>query len=284
MTEDNRRSGAPSVLVANLSAPEIARVGIRLEQVGALYRYVRPYLNRGRWWERAAERIPLLGRAYSRTLGRRTPPRGLPLAKVVEAGVAEDFGAAVLGRLPFGHRWRRQAAHALQQASERLVAQKAGQLAQHADTVLASYGTGRYAFEAMRRSGGRSVLSYPIAHNRYQQQLYAEEAALAPAFAAALPRLQDLSADYSERLDIECELADTILVGSSFVLRSFVAVGYDAARIVVTPYGVDTDRFVPRAVPRADRTFRVLFVGQVGQRKGMSYLLQAYEQFRRPDS
>ncbi|MBV9695771.1 MAG: glycosyltransferase family 4 protein [Gammaproteobacteria bacterium] len=52
----------------------------------------------------------------------------------------------------------------------------------------------------------------------------------------------------------------------------------------MTPYGVDTERFVPRAAPRTDRTFRVLFVGQVGQRKGMSYLLQAYEQFRRPDS
>src|SRR5262249_30785079 len=175
-----------------------------------------------------------------------------PPYKVVEAGVAQDFGAALAGRLPLARTWRHRASHELRLSAERAVARKASVLAKEADVVVASCGTGRDAFAGRRRSGGRTVLSYPIAHNRYQQRFYAEEAEHAPAFAAALPRLQDLPAEYFERLDAECELADRILVGSGFVLRSFVETGYDPAKIVVTPYGVDTDRFRPRAAPRAD--------------------------------
>jgi glycosyltransferase involved in cell wall biosynthesis len=278
------RGKEPAVLVANLSAPEINRLAVELEQRGVLHRYVRPYVNKQRWWERAAEMTPGIGGAYGRTLGRRTAPAGLPLDKVVEAGVAQDFGAALVGRLPVAHAWRRRVAQKLVFSAERAVAEKAGVLAQQADLVVASYGTGRYAFEAVRRAGGRAVLSYPIAHNRYQRRFYAEEAELAPAFAAALPRLDELPAEYTERLELECELADTILVGSTFVRRSFIETGYDVHKIIVTPYGVDSERFRPRTTPKCDGVFRVLFVGQIGQRKGMSYLLKAYQLFRKRDS
>jgi glycosyltransferase involved in cell wall biosynthesis len=280
MSAELRPSDSPAVLVANLSAPEINRLGVELERRAVLWRYVRPYVNKRRWWEQSLEHVPGIGALYGRTLGRRAPPAGLPLEKVVEAGVAQDFAGAVLGRLPAG----RDAAKQLMYAAERAVARKAGELARGVDVVVASYGTGRYAFEAVHRAGGRAVLSYPIAHNRFQERFYAEEAEAAPAFAAALPRLKELPAEYSERLDTECELADQILVGSTFVRQSFEAMGYDPRRIAITPYGVDTARFVPRAARRGDGVFRVLFVGQIGQRKGMSYLLQGYKLFRRPNS
>ncbi len=273
------------MLVANLSAPEINRLGVELARRGVLHSYVRPYVNRHRWWERLLERTPGIGSFYERSLGRRTPPPGLPLQSVIEAGVAEDFAAAAIGRLPFAARgWRRRSAHRLIQAAERQVAKQAGRLAPAADLVVASYGTGRYAFEAVQRAGGRAVLSYPIAHNRFQMKLYEEESQLAPEFAAALPRVDLLPAEYSERLELECQMADRIIVGSDFVKRSFLEMGYDARKIEITPYGVDSERFQPRLIPRADGIFRVLFVGQIGQRKGMSYLLRGYELFRRRDS
>jgi glycosyltransferase involved in cell wall biosynthesis len=270
-------------MVANLSAPEINRLGVELERRGVLRRYVRPYANKGRRWERALERVPGIGRIYARTLGRRSPPAGLPLDRVIEAGIAQDVLAAAIGRLPIFPPARRQSiSQSLIFAAEREVARAAGRLTAGADVVVASYGTGRFAFEAMQRSGGRAVLSYPIAHNRYQARMYEEEAALAPEFAAALPRTDLLPDEYSERLDVECALADCILVGSGFVRDSFIEMGYDAAKIAVVPYGVDTTRFVPRNTPRRDRSFRALFVGQIGQRKGISYLMKGYEQFRRP--
>ena len=274
-----------SVLVANLSAPEINRLGVELERRAVLLHYVRQYVNKHRWWEKLIERAPGLGRLYRRTLGRRTAPAGLPLHKVVEAGVMHDLLAAAAARLPFlSPDWRSELEASLRFAAERDVATVAGLCADGADVVVASYGTGRYAFERVRRVGGRAVLSYPIAHKLYQERLYEEEAALQPEFAAALPRLDLLPVEYSERLDIECELADRILVGSAFVRESFVASGYDARKITITPYGVDTERFAPRRAPRQDGVFRVLFIGYIGQRKGMSYLLQGYQSFRRPDS
>ncbi|MEJ0036285.1 MAG: glycosyltransferase family 4 protein [Gammaproteobacteria bacterium] len=274
-----------SVMVCNLSAPEINRLGVELARLGVLKRYVRPYANMQRWWERALAHAPGVGKLYHRTLGRRVLPAGLPRDKVIEAGVAQDFAAAGVARLPFmPTEWRRHKTHELNFAAERAVARKAARLTDGVTTVVASYGTGRFAFEAVQRAGGRAVLSYPIAHNRYQMRLYAEEAELAPEFAAALPRMEWLPREYSERLERECAMADRIIVGSSFVKQSFVELGYDASRIAITPYGVDTERFTPRAEPRRDGMFRALFVGQIGQRKGMSYLLQGYEKFRRSDS
>jgi glycosyltransferase involved in cell wall biosynthesis len=273
-----------SVLVANLGAPEINRLGVELERRGVLLGYVRQYVNKQRGWEQLIERAPGLGSLYRRTLGRRTALPGLPLHKIVEAGVTQDVLAAAVGKLPpVADPWRGAAVSTLRFAAERAVARVAGQAAPAADIIVASYGTGRYAFEAVQRNGGHAVLSYPIARNEFQARFYAEEAGLQPEFAAALPRIDLLPREYSERLQVECALADRILVGSTFVRESFVATGHDASKLAVTPYGVDTERFTPRRTARGDGTFRVLFVGQIGQRKGMSYLLQGYERFRRPD-
>jgi len=272
------------VLVANLGAPEINWLGVELERRGVLLGYVRQYVNKQRGWERLIERAPGLGRLYRRTLGRRTALPGLPLEKIVEAGVTPDVLAAAAGKLPpAAEPWRGVVTSTLRFAAERAVARVAGRAAAAAEVIVASYGTGRYAFETVHRNGGRAVLSYPIARNEFQAQFYAEEAVLQPEFAAALPRIDLLPREYTERLQIECALADRILVGSTFVRESFVATGHDASKLAVTPYGVDTERFTPRRTARSDGTFRVLFVGQIGQRKGMSYLLQGYERFRRPD-
>jgi glycosyltransferase involved in cell wall biosynthesis len=275
----------PAVLVANLGSPEIDRLSVALERRAVLARYVRPYLNKGRWWERSVERLAGIGTLYRQTLGRRKPPAGLPIDKVIEAGVSLDFANALVGRAPLiPARWRAQTAHALIFATERAVGRAAARRAHEVDIVVASYGTAREAFEAVRRKGGRAVLNYPIAHNGYQARFYAEEAALQPHYAAALPRMHELPREYSERLETECRLADCILVGSSFARDAFVAMGYDMRKIAVAPYGVDTELFAPAAVTREDGLFRVLFVGQIGQRKGVSYLFEAYRSFRRPDS
>lgn len=278
------RDRSESVMVCNLSAPEINRLGVELARRRVLHKYVRPYANMQRWWERAVSRMPGIGSIYGRTLGRRLPPPGLPPDKVIQAGVAEDFTSAMIGRLPLAADWRQRKVLELTLAAEHAVARKAGKLAREASIVVASYGTAQFAFEAVHRAGGRAVLNYPIAHNRYQTKFYAEEAEVAPEFAAALPRMDWLPREYSDRLERECEMADRIMVGSSFARQSFVELGYDASKIVATPYGVDANQFTPPDQVRRDGVFRVLFVGQIGQRKGVSYLLQGYEKFRRADS
>jgi glycosyltransferase involved in cell wall biosynthesis len=272
-------------VLSNLSTPELSRLAIELARRGVLEAYVRPYVNKGRRWERVLGRMPLLGDFYVRTFGRRSPPEGLPLGLIREAGVAADFGAALVGRLgALPRSVRAKLSRRLSFTAELGVARVAGHAARRADVVVASYGTGIEAFRQLRRGGGRAVLHYPAAHNRFQRRLMAEDAAVRPEYARALPDFDAVPAVYEQRLDEECDIADRILVGSSFARDSFIVEGYDPRKVIAIPYGVDGTRFSPVERDRRHLGFRVLFVGNLGQRKGLGYLFEAYELFRKPDS
>jgi glycosyltransferase involved in cell wall biosynthesis len=77
----------------------------------------------------------------------------------------------------------------------------------------------------------------------------------------------------------EIEMADYVLIPSDFVRSSFLELGFPEDRLLQVPFGVDTERFRPPEGEREnDRPFRVLFVGQIGIRKGVPYLLEAWRQ------
>ncbi len=80
----------------------------------------------------------------------------------------------------------------------------------------------------------------------------------------------------------EFETADFITVPSRFAYESMLAEGIPEARLFLIPYGVDVTRFTPGEPPRD--VFRLLFVGQVSLRKGVPYLLQAWERLRLPQA
>jgi glycosyltransferase involved in cell wall biosynthesis len=71
----------------------------------------------------------------------------------------------------------------------------------------------------------------------------------------------------------EYEEADYVLIPSDFVEQSFLNMGFDQDQLVKIPFGVDTDTFQPADPPD---TFRAIFVGQVSLRKGVQYLLPAW--------
>lgn len=74
----------------------------------------------------------------------------------------------------------------------------------------------------------------------------------------------------------ELQRADYVLVPSAIVRESCIKEGIDARKIIVLPFGADVNRFVPKP-KNADRPFRAVFVGQVGIRKGIPYLLEAWK-------
>ena len=79
------------------------------------------------------------------------------------------------------------------------------------------------------------------------------------------------------QVERELQSADHILVQSRFSERTLVEQGISPAKLVRIPLGVDVKRFVP-ATEHTAHPFRVLFVGQVMLRKGVQYLLEAWQQ------
>jgi glycosyltransferase involved in cell wall biosynthesis len=270
-------------LVANASHPEVDQLAAALARAGMLSQLVRPYTYQGRRWERLLQEV--LGEAkFRRSFGRRQPPESLGGDRVKETAVVLDFlHAGVV------HGCNRERASVrfleafLLSAKEKKVDRVASRRLAGVDAVAANFGSALRSFQAARRMGITTVLNYPIAHHAYASRLLMEEARLVPSFASTLDFVQ-LPPRVQSRYEEECALADTILVGSHFARDSFVAEGFPASKLRVIPYGVDLGIFSQPANPEKHEGFQVLFVGQIGQRKGISYLLDAYASFRRPDT
>jgi alpha-maltose-1-phosphate synthase len=83
------------------------------------------------------------------------------------------------------------------------------------------------------------------------------------------------------RKDEELALAHHILVPSEFVRKTLSAAASISAPISVVPYGAPA--ILPRREPRSTPAgkLKVIFVGALTQRKGLSYLLKAVERCQR---
>lgn len=89
---------------------------------------------------------------------------------------------------------------------------------------------------------------------------------------------------WSKRL-LEENLAADYLVAQSRVTKDHLfSLGVDPRKIILMPLGVDTNRFQPVAMEVTSRPFRCLFVGQLGIRKGLHHLLEAWKQLNLPNA
>lgn len=132
-----------------------------------------------------------------------------------------------------------------------------------------------------RRAGIVSVLNQTTGFVLKAIQTYREEARLHPEFADSLSAHLPASALAFSREEVR--EADRILAPSAFVRDTLLEQGVDPARIAMLPYGVDVDRFRPDWAPDPQGRFRILYVGNVGQKKGIKYLLEAVKRLARPD-
>jgi glycosyltransferase involved in cell wall biosynthesis len=106
--------------------------------------------------------------------------------------------------------------------------------------------------EEAEQDDQRSMAGRPYAYSKIRPEIYAERAT-----------------------------ADYLLAPSEHVRQSLIADGVPLAKIQVIPYGVDHSFFTPSANPAdEDRPFTALFVGVVGYRKGIRYLLQAWDELK----
>jgi glycosyltransferase involved in cell wall biosynthesis len=79
-----------------------------------------------------------------------------------------------------------------------------------------------------------------------------------------------------ERELAEYEAADLIVTGSSAARATFLARGLAAGKVAANPYGVDLSRFRPADGRGRESRKRLLFIGRVGVRKGVPWLIEAF--------
>jgi glycosyltransferase involved in cell wall biosynthesis len=143
------------------------------------------------------------------------------------------------------------------------------------DAFIAISGAGQTTGPRVQAAGGKFICDRGSTHQRFQDEVLAEEYRRwnVPYAVPAAHILRREEAIYAA--------ADAITVPSTVARRSFLAKGFAPDKVHVIPYGVRLDKFVPAEAPPGD-SFEVLFAGQVGLRKGIPYLLEAFAQLKHP--
>jgi starch synthase len=132
-------------------------------------------------------------------------------------------------------------------------------------------GSGLYTGRVAKSRAAKYVCDRGSTHIRFQDRILREEYdRQGIPFSGADPRI-------IAREEAEYEAADAITVPSTFSFNSFIEEGVPRWKLNLIPYGVDLDTFYPCA-KRSDDTFQILFVGNISVRKGVSYLLDAFQQ------
>jgi starch synthase len=146
---------------------------------------------------------------------------------------------------------------------------------QPCDAFIAISGAGLLTSRKVQASGGKFICDRGSTHQRYQEELIAEECRR---WGAPQPLAKPHIVLREEAIYAQ---ANAITVPSTVAKRSFVKMGVPEEKIHVIPYGVRLDKFTRTAAPPTD-SFEVLFAGQVSLRKGIPYLLEAFGRLKHP--
>ncbi len=158
-------------------------------------------------------------------------------------------------------------------------------IAQHEEikALVCSDGCAFEIFHHLANSEVKLVLDMSTPHPQTVKRIMAEEQELWPDLKEPLAPLSPTGARF-EQVCQEAIVTDYIVAGSNFVRNSCVENGIARDKIFVLPYGTDIENFRPWAVSSTRQSFRILFVGRIGQLKGIRYLLDAYTQLNLPQA
>jgi len=132
-------------------------------------------------------------------------------------------------------------------------------------------------FRQAKRLNMKTIYELPIGYWRSYQELIAEEAELRPEWASTLQGIED-SPQKLRRKDEELALSSHIIVPSTFVKQTLSKACPLSAEVTVIPYGAPAIQARETEERPSGDKLKVIFVGSLTQRKGISYLLEAVEQ------
>jgi glycosyltransferase involved in cell wall biosynthesis len=136
-------------------------------------------------------------------------------------------------------------------------------------------------FRESNRQGISTVYELPLSYWRLTHQILGEEREIRPAWASTLDALLDSPAKL-QRKDLELASCDVVVVPSHFVAKSLALAPERPKRIEIFPYGVAPPVDAPVAERDEHEPLRILYAGQLTQRKGLAYLFEALSRFEYP--
>jgi glycosyltransferase involved in cell wall biosynthesis len=249
----------PAVLISHPGKQHAYETALAAQEAGLIHSFVTAIYRTGkglsneRLWNWAPHPIQA---AIDRSFRRRCH-EGLALDHVVTISSYHVLALALrkLSRRP--ERW----------ADHRFDAAVARTLRETRPRIVHAFETGAlYSFRAAKRLGLVTILDVPSAHEYYLRTVIEE---------GGTPFVQE-----EDRIKEERELADYLLVPSDYVANCLRDNGVPAAKLIKVPYGVDPSIFSPSPHRRDGQLFRVLYVGQIGHRKGVRYLLEAWRRIQ----
>lgn len=148
--------------------------------------------------------------------------------------------------------------------------------ARESDIFLFYSGAGYRTATRLKGTQTLRIVEAVNSHVLVQQRIMREE------YARLGLRMREFHPREVARRVAEIETADAILCPSEFVRSSFIEQGVPGERILKVPYGFQPQNGLK---PRASLGggFRVLYVGQIGVRKGLRYLFQAFDALKHPN-
>jgi len=132
------------------------------------------------------------------------------------------------------------------------------------------------SIKAAHRLGAKTILESGTTHWLYRTRLLKEEYKKFDKAQLQIP-------EYAIQSAIEeIDRSDFVFLPSEFAKSTFVESGTDENKLFVMGRGVDLEGFAPE--PKKDKRFRVLFAGRLSLRKGVHYLLEAWEKLKLKDA
>lgn len=149
----------------------------------------------------------------------------------------------------------------------------------NADAVYTYNSAGLELLHAAKQQGLLAVMEQTIAPRTIEREILDSEYVRFHASDKAEP--YDSWKKFADRERAEWDAADLIICGSEFVVEGIRHAGGPVEKTKVVPYGVDIDPSLATGKQRDNHNLlNVLFVGEVGIRKGAVYLIEAARQMR----
>ncbi len=133
-----------------------------------------------------------------------------------------------------------------------------------------------HSLKVAKQRGIISILQRGSSHILFQQDILKAE------YERFGEKLQFVEQRLVDKELEEYAQADYIEVPSSFAKKTFLDQGVDEKKIIQGFRGVNIREF-PK-VPKIDKTFRVIYAGNMTLQKGVHYLLQAFSEINLPNS